>query len=409
MFPQALWPVLAATPAPTDGRDDGEKRIPDFPGEQPTNKELSDWLDAVLPTVRQTHGAVLNGDTPAHLVELTLGPDDLTGYSRITAGSTAAGSMTAGQVAAHNRKVAEAEASKAQREAKLKQGLREHKNGLAQWLESVMRRHASLRLQRLKAAHADGQYHDGAAMMLELIALRGTTGVLEETRDHDREVERMRDEFLPDGCATREFTDKIERLVRDHKPHLERPFASDEAFSQFVIKLMPRANAAEGRALVKELRSAGTLGDLSVVIRRTTEIVHESQSPASRAAGAAVPTAAAAPAAPTGATGASVQSIVAAVLTALSAAGVAPASEKKTTAAEKKAAAAAAATAAAAAAAAKSTKKTRIGKLPEGQWCWSNTCQYDHPKPTVCYRAPWTKLSELPANLQTNAAALAAR
>ena len=125
--------MLAAMPAPNDNREDGERRNLDFPGEQPSDKELSDWLDAVLPTVRQTHGAILNGDTPSHLVELTLGPDDLTGYTRILSGSTEAGTMTAGQVAAHNRKIAEAEASKNQRKAKLEQGLREHKNGLAQW------------------------------------------------------------------------------------------------------------------------------------------------------------------------------------------------------------------------------------------------------------------------------------
>ena len=96
--------------------------------------------------------------------------------------------MAVGQVATHNRKIAEAEAAKAQREAKLRQGMREHKHGLAQWLEARMMRHASLRLGRLKAAHADGQYYDGAAMMLELNTLCGTTGVEEETRDHDREV-----------------------------------------------------------------------------------------------------------------------------------------------------------------------------------------------------------------------------
>ena len=54
----------------------------------------------------------------------------------------------------------------------------------------------TLRWKRLKAAHADGNYHDGVAMFKELEALRATTGRAEETRDHDRVVERMRDEFL---------------------------------------------------------------------------------------------------------------------------------------------------------------------------------------------------------------------
>ena len=93
MFPQVMWPILAAMPAPNDNCEDGERQNLDFPGEQPSDKELSDWLDAVLSTVRQTHGVILNGDTPSHLVELTLGPDDLTGYTRIRNGSLRRSSM----------------------------------------------------------------------------------------------------------------------------------------------------------------------------------------------------------------------------------------------------------------------------------------------------------------------------
>ena len=72
MLPQMMWPMLAATPAPTDNRDGGADKESDFPGEQPSDKELSDWLDAVLPSVRQSFSAVLNGDVPSHLIELTL-------------------------------------------------------------------------------------------------------------------------------------------------------------------------------------------------------------------------------------------------------------------------------------------------------------------------------------------------
>ena len=74
--------------------------------------------------------------------------------------------------------------------------------------------------------------------------------------------------------------------------------------------------------------------------------------------------------------------------------------------ADKKAAKVAAAAAAAAAADRAKGSKTRIEKLPGGQWCWSNTCNYNHPKGTVCYRAPWTRLEELPATLQSNTSAL---
>ena len=152
------------------------------------------------------YGAALRGDVPAHLVKLKHGADDLTDFTRLTVGAPSAAGMSAGQVARHNRQVAQEEAAKRQRAAELAQGLREHKDSLAQLLETMMRKRAGLRWARLKAAHADGAYLDGCAMFNELEALRGTTGRAEETRDHDRIVERMRDEFLPNGCAVTEFT-----------------------------------------------------------------------------------------------------------------------------------------------------------------------------------------------------------
>ena len=136
-------------------------------------------------------------------------------------------------------------------------------------------------------------------MWRELEGLRGSTGLLDETRDHDREVERMRDEYLADGCAVQDFSDKVNRLIKDHVPHLERPLAGAK-LGGFIIRLMPRCNAAEGRALHRELEAAGTLGTVPTVVRRCVEIVKSSQAPGAHAAAAAVrrarPAAAAIPA-----------------------------------------------------------------------------------------------------------------
>ena len=55
MFPLDLLSVFAATsaagPAATTGNN-GADGVTDFPGEQPTDKELSDWLDLVGPGTR---------------------------------------------------------------------------------------------------------------------------------------------------------------------------------------------------------------------------------------------------------------------------------------------------------------------------------------------------------------------
>ena len=80
MFPTNALPLLAATSA-AKTEDGGPKHgVPEFPGEQPSDKQLADWLDQSLPIFRQVFGAVMRGDTPAQFIELMHGPDDLTGH-----------------------------------------------------------------------------------------------------------------------------------------------------------------------------------------------------------------------------------------------------------------------------------------------------------------------------------------
>ena len=66
-------------------------------------------------------------------------------------------------------------------------------------------------------------------------------------------------------------------------------FKDQTAMNKFIVRLMPTVNGAEGRQLVRELETAGTMGDQKIVVRRCVEIVLETQSPANRAASAAVP------------------------------------------------------------------------------------------------------------------------
>ena len=75
---------------------------------------------------------------------------------------------------------------------------------------------APLRLKAMLDSHKDAhvaQCYDGVAMFKELIALKNTTGLVEESIDHDIAVEEMRDTQLPDGCAVSEFTAKVNSKV----------------------------------------------------------------------------------------------------------------------------------------------------------------------------------------------------
>ena len=50
-------------------------------------------------------------------------------------------------------------------------------------------------------------------MMRELVSLAGTLGIFEESRDHDRAVEYMRDHPLQDGCPAKEFADRCRDII----------------------------------------------------------------------------------------------------------------------------------------------------------------------------------------------------
>ena len=63
--------------------------------------------------------------------------------------------------------------------------------------------------------------YNGVDMLIELCSLAGSVGLLDDPRDHDREVEKMRDSLLPDGCMAQEYAYCIHILIRDHLDHLE--------------------------------------------------------------------------------------------------------------------------------------------------------------------------------------------
>lgn len=72
--------------------------------------------------------------------------------------------------------------------------------------------------------HVRRKSHVGRAALV--VALRKSVGQMEETRDHDDAPSSRiddRDTVLPDGCSAQLFLDKVNELVRDHVPWLERP------------------------------------------------------------------------------------------------------------------------------------------------------------------------------------------
>ena len=74
-------PMFVAFGLPTKKAEDGPTDLTEFPDEVPSEKQLKDWLNNVDPTIRRTYGALIRGDTPAHLVSTKATAErDLTGY-----------------------------------------------------------------------------------------------------------------------------------------------------------------------------------------------------------------------------------------------------------------------------------------------------------------------------------------
>eukprot|EP00965_Chrysotila_dentata_P143798 4751343-Pleurochrysis_carterae.AAC.1 len=88
---------------------------------------------------------------------------------------------------------------------------------------------------------------------------------------HEREIERMRDEILPDNCTGQDFADKVNTLIRDHNPYVQVTYVG-ERLGRLIINFLPTGLAGEGRALLRELIDKKQLGKESRVIEDTMRL-----------------------------------------------------------------------------------------------------------------------------------------
>eukprot|EP00965_Chrysotila_dentata_P168289 5557282-Pleurochrysis_carterae.AAC.1 len=88
-----------------------------------------------------------------------------------------------------------------------------------------MRPRAGLKLRKLQANHALPLYpsmYDGVQMFKELF--KDELANLHDAYDadeHEKKLERMRDEILFDNCTGQEFANNINILIRDHSPYIQ--------------------------------------------------------------------------------------------------------------------------------------------------------------------------------------------
>eukprot|EP00965_Chrysotila_dentata_P014570 482466-Pleurochrysis_carterae.AAC.1 len=84
-----------------------------------------------------------------------------------------------------------------------------------------MRPKAGVKLKKLQDMHSLPMYpsmYDGVQMSKELKYELANLHDAYDADEHERGIERMRDELLPDNCSGQDFEDKVNVLIRDNNP-----------------------------------------------------------------------------------------------------------------------------------------------------------------------------------------------
>eukprot|EP00965_Chrysotila_dentata_P081005 2673402-Pleurochrysis_carterae.AAC.1 len=121
-------------------------------------------------------------------------------------------------------------------------------------------------------------HYDGVAMYKRLKSELASATDAHDAEMHERAVENMRDDVLPDNSSGQDFADKIQKLLRDHNPHLPVPY-SGERLGRLMIRLLPRDLDVDGRLLLRALEDSGDLADEIKVFEMAERIVKMAHRP----------------------------------------------------------------------------------------------------------------------------------
>eukprot|EP00965_Chrysotila_dentata_P047883 1588359-Pleurochrysis_carterae.AAC.1 len=237
------------------------------PGQTPDQVELKQFPDAFQDSMDQKpYGAMLRGELSYAAPSLEpRSLEDIPPIADAASGSAATRAALRAQVEHENKIKQKA------REALV----RDYSNRIASILAASMRPKAGVKLRKLQGMHDLTMYpsmYDGVQMLKELkdelLNLHDAYG----SDEHERKIELMRDETLPDNCPGQEFADKVNVLIRDHNPYIQVPHTG-ERLGRLIVKFLPAALAGEGRALLREMTNKNTLGEEGRVVEETVRLV----------------------------------------------------------------------------------------------------------------------------------------
>eukprot|EP00965_Chrysotila_dentata_P171674 5665708-Pleurochrysis_carterae.AAC.1 len=109
--------------------------------------------------------------------------------------------------------------------------VRDYSNRIASLLATSMQPKAGLKVQKLQQLTlyrcTNPSIYDGVQIFKELKDELANLHVANDADEHEKEIERMRDDPLLDNCTRQEFADKVNVLIRDHNPHIQVPYSGE--------------------------------------------------------------------------------------------------------------------------------------------------------------------------------------
>ena len=409
----------------------GVSVLPEYPGVDPVEKELEEWWKATQSVLDRTdHGHYDRGEVPPRLEKDTALRDVTAIGEKLALPATT--EPTYMGIVRHNAGIEAILAENEARKALVVNSRASAAKALASLLADCLRPTAELLLLELQAAcplAGRAGCHDGYAMLARLRALRTLKRpqVKRSSKFHEQQWEAMRDSALMDGCSSQVFAEKVNVLLKEHRPHFKKVRLDGEDLAEAIIDFMPKKIGHLGRALYRELEKtfpggvdhAGNpvgnnqLHDHMYVVRRCTELVSAEADEGveeQRMAAMMLPAGPSRVAALNACAAHYVPPVAAAARVAQAAAQATAAAAAQTGAATAKAAAkvnAAAAQAKAGVASKRQQKKGERaergnGRLPEGEYCSKGSCGWKHDEKypgKPCYRDPDWK-GPLPKEIQ---------
>ena len=132
--------------------------------------------------------------------------------------------------------------------------------------------------------HFDGAR--GWAMLMIHLAPKVRTREDREFYNTARDLQKKH--HLPDNCSVKLFRDKALAFATKINPGLVQKYTGEDA-GVYILELLPRGLAADMRRLETQLRAAGELNDLNVVIEECCNVVAAETKPSRESTAVALP------------------------------------------------------------------------------------------------------------------------